>query len=645
VFDYSFDKPIKLSLGKKPPLTKELYKRDVASFKPAKPKKDAKFSVIIVAYNENESIFELLDSLRSQTEQNFEIVIVDNGLDKAVRNKLSSEASINYITTSSNLGPSWGRNIGASYAKGGYLLFLDADGGINNSLLSSLDDFVSEHPEAVALRGKVISKNQGSSVLTSPIHYDLGDAVVNHYPSTEGISAWERATFLRVGGFEESLYGGEGIVLSYRAYEFYGIPWDSFYYVPSLILYHDYNSSESHLVKKVKRTEIARKKITLHYPLMKEYISLYTPYHHLGSRKRSSQDLKKVSLLNNTKRQTDKMFNEHLDKIFESRWNNGLLDVSNPDFTVVIPHYNLGEMAHEAVKSVMRQSLPDIEIIVVDDLSTDKHSLEQLRILEDKVKVVYQKHNTGVSGARNTGIKLARAKYILCLDSDDTIEPEYLEQAYNTFEAFEDVGVVSTWVNIFGGRNGLWKPAQNVGLPEALIDSPIPNASCFRKKTWSDAGGYYEGIRGYEDWHFWVSILSKSWKIKVLPYPHYNYYVRPGSKVNTSNKNAVALVSAIVRNNRKLYEDNLEYVIGTKHRQIVELRQRVRQLEERPGLLTFVRSVPGRLMLATRMTATGLKEALALMARGDLIGSGLLVKRKLRSALKLVRTRIKAILR
>src|SRR5690606_4812014 len=121
-----------------------------------------------------------------------------------------------------------------------------------------------------------------------------------------------------------------------------------------------------------------------------------------------------------------------------------------------------------------------------------------------KVRVIRRKKNGGVAAARNSGIKEASAAYVLCLDGDDTIEPEYLEQAYNVFESDPNIGLVSCWVQQVGARSGQWRPKDKTEIRDALLHSPLPTATCFRKEAWKKTNGYDENMRGYEDWNFWI---------------------------------------------------------------------------------------------------------------------------------------------
>ena len=107
--------------------------------------------------------------------------------------------------------------------------------------------------------------------------------------------------------------------------------------------------------------------------------------------------------------------------------------ISKTDIEVVITSYNQGSMILEAVQSVCSQTLLPKRIIIVDDGSTDKYSLEVLTSIKNNnellvpVTIHFQK-NSGVSAARNTGINKTQSSMVLILDGDDNLETGYIEE-------------------------------------------------------------------------------------------------------------------------------------------------------------------------------------------------------------------------
>ena len=111
------------------------------------------------------------------------------------------------------------------------------------------------------------------------------------------------------------------------------------------------------------------------------------------------------------------------------------MDRENIDIkvSIIMPIYNASRYLEPAIDSILAQTLPEIEVICVDDGSTDK-SLEILKEYQkndDRIRIVTQT-NAGPAHARNNGIRRARGKYIAFLDADDFVEPTFIEDLYNT---------------------------------------------------------------------------------------------------------------------------------------------------------------------------------------------------------------------
>lgn len=110
--------------------------------------------------------------------------------------------------------------------------------------------------------------------------------------------------------------------------------------------------------------------------------------------------------------------------------------------SVIVPVYNTEKYIKKCIRSIIEQTLKEIEIIIVNDGSKDK-SLEIIKDLmkQDRRIKLINKENEGVSSARNSGIKMAKGKYIQFIDSDDWIEKEFLEKMYD-FAEKENVDIV-----------------------------------------------------------------------------------------------------------------------------------------------------------------------------------------------------------
>lgn len=196
-----------------------------------------------------------------------------------------------------------------------------------------------------------------------------------------------------------------------------------------------------------------------------------------------------------------------------------------PLLTVVMPYYNLGATVDDALDSLVAQTYHGFEVIVVDDGSTEQMSIEKLHGIEQRysglnLHVIHQK-NRGVAEARNTGMKQAHGKYIICLDSDDMLEPTYLEKCLVVLEGSPDIALVTAHQQMFGVTQELYK--KNAYSPSALYnDNMVLTAAVFRRRAWEVAGGFLSGI-GYEDWELWIRLAEHGFWGKLIPEALFRY--------------------------------------------------------------------------------------------------------------------------
>lgn len=224
-----------------------------------------------------------------------------------------------------------------------------------------------------------------------------------------------------------------------------------------------------------------------------------------------------------------------------------------PLVSVVIPCYNYGAYVEDAVRSCLRSTWQDLEILVIDDGSTDP---ETQRVLDGlnypKTRVIHQE-NRGLPAARNRGIREAVGRYVLPLDADDTIHPTLIEKALLLLEANPGLGFASFWLRHFGDEDWVWMPPPfNFGT--LLDDNIVTVASLFPKAAWEEVGGYNEAMRqGYEDWDFWITLAKRGWIGRQIPEPLFNYRRHGHTMVHEAHKKRDALVAKLRANHPGLY--------------------------------------------------------------------------------------------
>ncbi len=183
----------------------------------------------------------------------------------------------------------------------------------------------------------------------------------------------------------------------------------------------------------------------------------------------------------------------------------------NPLVSVIIPVFNGASFIAEAVQSIRSQTVQDVEIIVVDDGSTDS-TPEILKKLEYSAGIhrVSQEHQ-GSSIARNTGISHARGEFIAFLDCDDVWLPEKLARQLDYFDTHPDVGLVYTDVELVGEDGMAYERVSCRDSPEPMARAfagghgPIMSSSLIRSEVVQKAGGFNPSIYfTAEDWDFFI---------------------------------------------------------------------------------------------------------------------------------------------
>ncbi|MBF0510757.1 MAG: glycosyltransferase [Candidatus Omnitrophica bacterium] len=194
-----------------------------------------------------------------------------------------------------------------------------------------------------------------------------------------------------------------------------------------------------------------------------------------------------------------------------------MMNTPIPIVSVVVTTYNRREKLERALKSVLTQTLKELEVIVVDNASVD-HTQELVEGLkDDRIKYIRHATNKGGPAARNTGIKAARASLIAFLDDDDQWQPEKLELQVNKFKDLSlSVGVVYVGAEIF---DELKQKVLKTNLPQwrghvyqrlllgtmlSSVSSVLVRAECFQK-----VGLFDEDLTSCQDWDMWLRISKQ----------------------------------------------------------------------------------------------------------------------------------------
>ncbi len=225
--------------------------------------------------------------------------------------------------------------------------------------------------------------------------------------------------------------------------------------------------------------------------------------------------------------------------------------------SIIMPCYNDGAYIEEAVGSVLGQTYKDLEIIIVDDGSDDGYTKEVIdKLSDEKIKIYHTKH-LRPAGARNYGIKMATGKYILPVDSDDRIEPSYIEKAVKILEDNPQIGVVYCEADLFGEKSGKWD-LPSYSFETMLLDNIVFVTAMFYKADWEKAGGFNTYMdSGMEDYDFWLSILAMGKEIYQIPEILFHYRIKKISRTTQFLDNSVQVKEIYNR----IYDNHEEFYL------------------------------------------------------------------------------------
>lgn len=245
--------------------------------------------------------------------------------------------------------------------------------------------------------------------------------------------------------------------------------------------------------------------------------------------------------------------------------------------SVIVPIYNTVDYLERCVKSIRRQTWRNLEIILVDDGSTDNSgALAEKMAMEDKRVKVIHKENGGSSSARNVGISVAKGDYIGFVDSDDFIEPEMYERllAVALSEQLLMVQISRDEIDELGNRmENVCEPPQQPELWECekfMRELLLHRGDCSfcTKLTYASllkGEGFPEGELN-EDFNLLVRLLPKIPAVAILPEQDYHVFYRYGSNTRTRDEEEFPQVfTDIVKN-----ADRVQEIVEKEYPQLMQ---------------------------------------------------------------------------
>jgi glycosyltransferase involved in cell wall biosynthesis len=237
---------------------------------------------------------------------------------------------------------------------------------------------------------------------------------------------------------------------------------------------------------------------------------------------------------------------------------------TSPLVSVIIPCYNQGLYIEETLNSVFIQTYDNIEIIVINDGSSDLLTKDKLSKISADSRVKYLSiENIGVSAARNFAINISLGDYIFPLDADDLISESYIEKAVSLLVKDETIDLVYCRAVYFGERSGEIELG-DYDLKSMLCKNQIFNSVLLRKQKIIAIDGYDENFKlGWEDWDFYLRYIGNSSQVYKINEILFQYRIKNESRNESLISDRLNLVERqLYYKHINLYKNNFSFPIS-----------------------------------------------------------------------------------
>lgn len=224
--------------------------------------------------------------------------------------------------------------------------------------------------------------------------------------------------------------------------------------------------------------------------------------------------------------------------------------MSVPLVSVIIAVYNGESFIAEAVESILRDELLALELVVVDDGSTDGTLPALLRFCDDRLTVIKNEHNRGVSFSFNRAIKRSSGKYIAFLGADDISLPHRLKTQYDFMEAHPDIDICGSWAEIFGEKSLVLRLPETDAEIKAffLFENALVHSSVIMRRDFIMRHNLYynENLPCAVDYDLWARALDLA-KFHNIPQVLVRYRTHPAQMGEMRKKEQERIAKNIVK--------------------------------------------------------------------------------------------------
>jgi len=507
-------------------------------------------SIVVLSWNTIDDTKKCIESLRRLTYPAFEIILVDNGSSDGSKEFFSQLDNIEYVDLPINTGFTGGQIAGFEQAKGEFVALINSDAVVDSLWLTVLIDAMTKDNSIAAAGGRayVLDETHEAYDSGSPFYsyqvldvfkgYALTLATGDKQVCVNSISGAgvliRRSAIEKIGYFDDRFFAYYEETDLFARFKRAGY---SIVYNPEALTWHKIRGSSAnnpffYLFQMHKnRFLFAVKNYDRRYlySFLKSYSRDF-----LSSLKRRSKNTDDDARIQAFVWNIKNSFTTIRERIEVQKlgptYSELLLKDSAQIVSVVVPCYNYARFVGEAIESVLAQTQQPLEIIVINDGSTDD-SLDVISGYGASIRVINQE-NRGIIATKNRGLEEAKGDWIIFLDADDFMEPTYIEKCISLARR-ERADLVYTDMRLFGAKNEVFR---SIKYSRSILhrNNFIHNSSLMRLDFVRSVGGYKDEMKdGYEDWELYLTLDEAEMRASHVPEPLLNYRQHPKSSRNT----------------------------------------------------------------------------------------------------------------
>jgi glycosyltransferase involved in cell wall biosynthesis len=217
-----------------------------------------------------------------------------------------------------------------------------------------------------------------------------------------------------------------------------------------------------------------------------------------------------------------------------------------PKISVVLPVYNAEFYLAQCIDSLLCQTFRDFELLIINDGSTDG-SLSIMRRyseVDSRIRAINHSDNIGLISVLNQSVEQCSGKYVARMDADDWSEPERLQLQFDYLESHPKVGIVGSWIKLFGEKDEIWHYRNNDSFIKSLLlfkTNGFPHNSIMLRKTVVEKFNYDSEFKHIEDTELWLRIMFQDPEIEFANIPkvltHYRIWSQQTSSLYLEEQN------------------------------------------------------------------------------------------------------------